>query len=279
MPRILLTNDDGDLAEGLGALAHELSQWAEVVVVAPDRERSGCGRSITLHHPLRLTTLRPSPRPGEWHVVNGTPTDCVNLAVHYVLADRRPDLVVSGINHGLNLGDDVFYSGTVNAACEALQLDVPAVALSQEPEGRVQAAPSAEDPGSTTRSPTGEKRMVQSARFASILLRRLVDGGVRPDLLLNVNFPAAETQGVLVTRLGRRVYRDVVVAKTDPRGQAYYWLAGKPQWDDAAGNDQEAILRGYVSVTPLRMSGFTDDQAMQDLTSVLNGLVLDPARA
>jgi 5'-nucleotidase len=258
MPRILLTNDDGYLAEGLGALADELGRWAEVVVVAPDRERSGCGRSITLHHPLRLIALRPGPRPGEWHTVNGTPTDCVNLAVHYVLADRRPDLVVSGINHGLNLGDDVFYSGTVNAACEARQFDLPAVALSQEP---------------------GEREMTESARLASLLLRRLLDGGPPAGLLLNVNFPAAAMRGVLATRLGRRVYRDVVVAKTDPRGQAYYWLAGKPQWDDAAGNDQEAILRGFVSVTPLRMSGFTDDQAMQELAAVLEGLVFDPARA
>jgi 5'-nucleotidase len=254
MPRILLTNDDGYLAEGLGALADELGRWAEVVVVAPDRERSGSGRSITLHHPLRLTELKPAPRAGSWHLVNGTPTDCVNLAVHFVLADRPPDLVVSGINHGLNLGDDVFYSGTVNAACEARQFELPAVALSQEP---------------------GERDMTDSARVASLLLRRLVAEGPRPELLLNVNFPAAEIRGVQVTRLGRRVYRDVVVAKTDPRGQAYYWLAGKPQWDDAAGNDQEAILRGFASVTPLRMSGFTDDVAMEQLAKELQGLELD----
>jgi 5'-nucleotidase len=254
MPRILLTNDDGYLAEGLGALAEELAAWAEVVVVAPDRERSGSGRSITLHHPLRLTPLRPAPRPGEWHLVNGTPTDCVNLAVHFVLADRPPDFVVSGINHGLNLGDDVFYSGTVNAACEARHFDLPAVALSQEP---------------------GARSMVDSARIASALLHRLADGGPRIDTLLNVNFPAADLRGLQVTRLGRRVYRDVVVAKTDPRGQAYYWLAGQPQWDDAAGNDQEAILRGFVSITPLRMSGFTDDRAMSELAGLLDGLALE----
>ena len=108
-----------------------------------------------------------------------------------------------------------------------------------------------------------------------MLLQRLLAAGPRPELLLNVNFPAAEIRGVQVTRLGRRVYRDVVVAKTDPRGQAYYWLAGNPQWDDAAGNDQEAILRGYVSVTPLRMSGFTDERAMGDLAAELQGLGLE----
>jgi 5'-nucleotidase len=254
MPRILLTNDDGYLAEGLGELAEQLSRWAEVVVVAPDRERSGSGRSITLHHPLRLTRLHPAPRPGQWHLVNGTPTDCVNLALHFVLAEQPPDLLVSGINHGLNLGDDVFYSGTVNAACEARQFGLPAVALSQEP---------------------GRREMTDSARISSLLLRQLLAAGPRPELLLNVNFPAAEIRGVQVTRLGRRVYRDVVVAKTDPRGQAYYWLAGSPQWDDAAGNDQEAILRGFVSVTPLRMSGFTDDQAMADLSAELQALQLE----
>ena len=254
MPRILLTNDDGYLAEGLGALAEELSRWSDVVVVAPDRERSGSGRSITLHHPLRLTALRPAPRPGEWHLVNGTPTDCINLALHFVLADHPPDLVVSGINHGLNLGDDVFYSGTVNAACEARQFGLPAVALSQEP---------------------GDRAMTDSARLSALLLRRLATDGLRPELLLNVNFPAAEIRGVQVTRLGRRVYRDVVVAKTDPRGQAYYWLAGKPQWDDAAGNDQEAILRGFASVTPLQMTGFTDDHAMSELAEELQDLGLE----
>lgn len=240
---ILLTNDDGYLADGMRCLTEELSQWAEVTVVAPDRERSGCGRGITLHHPLRLDTLEPAPGPGVWHVVNGTPTDCVNLALHFVLADDPPDLVVAGINHGLNLGDDVFYSGTVNAACEAHHFDLPAVALSQE---------------------LGGIGMRESATIASSLLRELFEKGECADLL-NINIPADDIRGVRVTRLGHRVYRDVVVAKKDPRGKAYYWLAGRPEWEVPTGHDQQAILEGYVAVTPLAM-GVTDESRLEPLS-------------
>ncbi|HVS15801.1 MAG TPA: 5'/3'-nucleotidase SurE [Thermoanaerobaculia bacterium] len=245
--RVLLTNDDGYLAEGLRALARELAAWAEVWVVSPDRERSGSGRSITLHQPLRLTELVPPPGPGRWHLVNGTPTDCVNLALHYVLAESPPDLVVSGINHGLNLGDDVSYSGTVQAACEAQHFAVPAVALSQE---------------------LGDRSMADTAEVASELLRALVEAGCPRRLLLNVNFPASPISGLRWTRLGRRVYRDVVVAKTDPRGHAYYWLGGKPQWDDDPGTDQQAVLNGFVSVTPLRTAS-TDVEALPPLERLL----------
>jgi 5'-nucleotidase len=245
--RILLTNDDGYLAEGLRALAREVASWAEVWVVAPDRERSGSSRSITLHQPLRLTELTPPPGPGCWHLVNGTPTDCVNLALHYVLAERPPDLVVSGINHGLNLGDDVNYSGTAQAACEAQHFAVPAVALSQE---------------------LGDQSMAESAQVASRLLHALVEAGCPRRLLLNVNIPAAPSRGLRWTRLGRRVYRDVVVAKTDPRGQAYYWLGGKPHWEDDPGTDQQAILDGFVSVTPLRTAS-TNAEALPALEQLL----------
>lgn len=246
---ILLTNDDGYLADGMRCLADELSKWADVTVVAPDRERSGCGRGITLNHPLRIDTLEPAPGPGAWHVVNGTPTDCVNLACHFLLAESPPDLVVSGINHGLNLGDDVFYSGTVNAACEAHHFDLPAVALSQE---------------------LGGIGMRESASVASKLLRELIEQGVC-DGLLNINLPADEIRGVRVTRLGRRVYRDVVVAKKDPRGKAYYWLAGRPEWEVPTGHDQQAILDGYVAVTPLAM-GVTDEDCLERLSERLGEL-------
>jgi 5'-nucleotidase len=246
--RVLLTNDDGYLAEGLRALAREIATWAEVWVVSPDRERSGSARSITLHQPLRLTELVPPPGPGRWQLVNGTPTDCVNLALHYVLAESPPDLVVSGINHGLNLGDDVNYSGTAQAACEAQHFAVPAVALSQE---------------------LGDRSMADTAEVASRLLRALIDAGCPRRLLLNVNFPASPIRGLRWTRLGRRVYRDVVVAKTDPRGHAYYWLAGKPQWDDDPGTDQQAVLNGFVSVTPLRTAS-TDVETLPALEQLID---------
>lgn len=245
--RVLLTNDDGYLADGLRLLATEIAEWAEVWVVTPDRERSGSGRSITLYQPLRLTRLDPSPAPGRWHLANGTPADCVNLALHYLLPEQPPDLVVSGINHGLNLGDDVNYSGTVQAACEANHFAVPAVALSQELGGR---------------------SMAESARLCSKLLRAVMERGCPRRLLLSVNVPAGPLLGIRLTRLGRRVYRDVVVAKTDPRGVAYYWLGGKPQWEDDPGTDQEAVLSGYASVTPLRTAS-TDVESLPELEAMV----------
>jgi 5'-nucleotidase len=247
--RVLLTNDDGYLADGLRLLAREVAEWAEVWVVTPDRERSGSARSITLYQPLRLTALEPAPAPGRWHLVNGTPADCVNLALHYLLADTPPDLVVSGINHGLNLGDDVSYSGTVQAAFEAHHFALPAIALSQELGGR---------------------SMAESASLSARLLQKLVEAGCPRRLLLSVNLPAMAPLGFRLTRLGRRVYRDVVVAKTDPRGVAYYWLGGKPQWDGEPGTDQEAVLSGYASVTPLRAVS-TDAEALPALEELVAG--------
>ncbi len=228
MTRILVTNDDGIFSEGIRLLASALGELGEVIVVAPDREQSATGHALTLSRPLRMQKVQEN-----WYAVDGTPTDCVNLAVLSLLKDNPPDLVASGINFGLNLGDDVTYSGTVSATFEGTLLGIPSVAFSQEvAEGfSFQAA----------------------ARFARDLFEVLLAEELPPDLLLNVNLPAGPIQGVSFTRLGRRVYKQSIVEKLDPRGRKYYWIAGTPEWKRAEGTDYEAVSQGRVSVTPLHL--------------------------
>jgi len=229
LKRILITNDDGVYSEGIRLLARALRRVAEVVVVAPDREQSATGHSLTLSRPLRLQKLEEN-----WYAVDGTPTDCVNLAVLWLLKERPPDLVVSGINFGLNVGDDVTYSGTVSATFEGSLLSVPSIAFSQEVAEGLSFARSAGI----------------AARFVELLLS---EPDLPRDLLLNVNFPAGEPRGVRFSRLGKRVYKQSVIEKVDPRGQNYYWIAGTPEWQNDEGTDHEAVHLGYVSVTPLHL--------------------------
>jgi len=228
MTRILVTNDDGIFSEGIRLLAGALGELAEVWVVAPDREQSAMGHALTLSRPLRMQKVEE-----RWFAVDGTPTDCVNLAVLSVLKDHPPDLVVSGINFGLNLGDDVTYSGTVSATFEGTLLGIPSVAFSQEvAEGF---------------------SFARSAAFAKRFIAALLGQELARDLLLNVNLPAGEVHGLSFTRLGRRVYKQSIVEKLDPRGRKYYWIAGTPQWEKASGTDFEAITQGRISVTPLHL--------------------------
>ncbi|MBW8877788.1 MAG: 5'/3'-nucleotidase SurE [Acidobacteria bacterium] len=228
MTRILITNDDGIFSEGIKLLAASLSTLAEVVVVAPDREQSATGHALTLSRPLRMQKVEE-----RWYAVDGTPTDCVNLGVLALLKDKPPDLVCSGINFGLNLGDDVTYSGTVSATFEGTLLGIPSVAFSQE---------------------VGEGFSFHAAAdFARRLVEVLLGEELPRDLLLNVNVPAGPIQGVSFTKLGRRVYKQSVIEKLDPRGRKYYWIAGTPQWQRAAGTDFEAVSQGRVSVTPLHL--------------------------
>lgn len=197
-------------------------------MVAPDREQSASGHALTLSRPLRMQQMEPN-----WYAVDGTPTDCVNLAVLWLLKDDPPDLVCSGINFGSNLGDDVTYSGTVSATFEGTLLGIPSVAFSQE----VSEGFSWEN----------------AARFARNLVETLLAETVPKDLLLNVNVPAGEVQGVSFTKLGRRIYKQSIVEKLDPRGRKYYWIAGTPEWEAAAGTDFEALSLGRISVTPLHL--------------------------
>lgn len=228
MKRILVTNDDGIFSEGIRLLAQGLAEVAEVWVVAPDREQSAMGHALTLSRPLRMQKVEE-----RWFAVDGTPTDCVNLGVLTVFKDHPPDLVVSGINFGLNLGDDVTYSGTVSATFEGTLLGIPSVAFSQEvAEGF---------------------SFARSAAFARRFVGHLLGQELARDLLLNVNLPAGEIRGVSFTKLGRRVYKQSIVEKLDPRGRKYYWIAGTPQWEKASGTDYEAISRSQVSVTPLHL--------------------------
>jgi 5'-nucleotidase len=245
MAVLLVTNDDGVHAPGLAALAHALDALGDVYVVAPEREQSACGHALTLHRPLRVQRVRE-----RWFAVNGTPSDCVNLAVLGFLPER-PVLIASGINHGSNLGDDVTYSGTVSAAMEGTLLGVPSVAVSLVDGGEFEAA------GRVARE---------------VAMRMLVEGMPRKTLL-NVNVPPGQPRGVRITRLGHRVYTDKVVEQTDPRGRTHYWIGGgEPTWDAMEGTDMGAVHEGYVAVTPVHLD-LTNHHAltqMADWQAALN---------
>ncbi len=231
-PLILVANDDGIHSDGLTALADAVRHLGEVVVVAPDREQSACSHSLTLHRPLRV-----HPRgPDRW-AVDGTPTDCVNLAVSGILP-RRPSLVLSGINTGANLGDDVTYSGTVSAAMEGTLLGIPSIAVSL----------------------IGQHEFVYdaAAAFAARLATWVLASGLPADTLLNVNVPqpanGERPRGVALTRMGRRRYGDAIVEKTDPRGKKYYWIgAAELDFEDVDGTDYVAVRDGFISVTPIHL--------------------------
>jgi 5'-nucleotidase len=228
-PRILVTNDDGIYSEGLRKLAAALRPIGEVTVVAPDREQSAASHALTLNRPLRLIQLEER----EW-IVDGTPTDCVNLAVMYLLKQERPNLVVSGINFGPNLGDDVTYSGTISAAFEGALLNIPSIAFS---------------------ALIGEHfSFDRCAAFAARMTRLLLEEERDPGIVLNVNFPVEEFRGVRVTRLGKRIYSEGVVERLDPRGKKYFWIGGEPPvWHLGEGTDFQAVEEGFVSITPLHL--------------------------
>lgn len=242
--RILLTNDDGVHAPALEPLERELAALGEVTVVVPDRDQSATSHSLTLHRPLRIRQVRPN-----WHSVDGTPTDCVLIAYHGLL-DERPDLVVSGINHGPNMGEDVFYSGTVAAAIEGAMQGAPAIAASL-----------------VTREPSD---FVAASRFVRRLAELAVGQGFGDKRVLNVNIPHRpwdEIRGVQLTRLGTRVYSDTLIEKQDPRGRPYYWIGGQdPVWETHEGTDFHAVHDGYISITPLALD-LTDFKTMVDMES------------
>ena len=229
MPRILVTNDDGIYSEGLRKLAEALKPLGEVIIVAPDREQSAASHALTLNRPLRLLRLQEN----EW-IVDGTPTDCVNLAVLKLMKEARPDIVVSGINFGPNLGDDVTYSGTISAAFEGALLNIPSIAFS---------------------ALVGEHfSFDRCAAFAAELTRDALTSHLDPQIILNVNFPVKEFAGVRVTKLGKRIYSEGVIERLDPRGRKYYWIGGEPPiWHPGEGTDFEAIQEGYISITPLHL--------------------------
>jgi 5'-nucleotidase len=227
-PLVLVTNDDGINAPGLAALAEALAPLGDVYVVAPEREQSTVGHALTLHRPLRVDRLAE-----RRFAVNGTPSDCVNLAVLGLLP-AEPTLVVSGINHGSNLGDDVTYSGTVSAAMEGTLLGIPSIAVSLVgPE---------------------QGGFGEAGKIARLIAMRTLVEGLPPKTLLNVNVPGGRPKGIRFARLGHRVYKEKMVEEKDPRGKTYYWIgAGPPLWDDREATDIIAVQDGYAAVTPLHL--------------------------
>ncbi len=239
---ILVTNDDGVLSPGIQTLAKRLREIDSVIIVAPDRERSAAGHSMTLHRPLLIEKIKE-----DIYSVNGTPTDCVNIAVKGLL-DERPRLVVSGINKGPNLGDDITYSGTVAGAMEARLLGIPSLAVSINARQDFLFADAAE----------------VAARLASMVLEQ----GLSEGTLLNVNVPNvhfSEIKGTAITRLGKRIYHQMTVERVDPRGKKYYWIGGgEPDWEREEGTDFDAVDRKFVSVTPLHLD-LTDHASFERL--------------
>ncbi len=242
-PLILISNDDGINAAGIKALKKALQRLGDIYVVAPDRERSAASHSLTLHRPLRADEVAP----GEF-AIDGTPTDCIIIAVHKLLP-RKPDLVVSGINNGANLGEDISYSGTVSAAIEGTLLGIPSVAISLV--GR------------------RDFDFTQSARFAAKVAREVLSRGLPVNTLLNVNIPqtkyaagpagstrkARPLKKPLITTQGKRVYGgEVITEKIDPRGREYFWIGGDVlHWDGADNCDFAAIADGHISITPIHL--------------------------
>jgi len=234
--RVLCSNDDGILAKGLDCLERAATPLGEVWVVAPDREQSATSHSLTLHHPLRPVQLAER----RWQV-DGTPTDCVMLAIEALMPDR-PDFVLSGVNHGPNMGEDVLYSGTVAAAMEGLALGVPSIAVSYA--GRLMRA--------------DDSPLDDLVEPLTVLLAHLVALPAFPaSTLLNVNIPsvpASEIKGVKLTRLGRRVFNDSIAKMKDPWGRPIFWIGGgSVTWESEEGTDIHAVRDGFISVTPLHL--------------------------
>ncbi|MGD8360979.1 MAG: 5'/3'-nucleotidase SurE [Gemmatimonadota bacterium] len=241
--RILCTNDDGYMALGLSVLADAARSQGEVALVAPDREQSATSHSLTIHRPLRARISQDGA-----YVVDGTPTDCVIMAVNELLG-YRPDFCLSGVNHGSNMGEDVLYSGTVAAAMEATVIGIPSVALSYT--------------GDDYETLDGWQPLLEG--FLGQILAR---DPFPPHTLLNVNLPAvppAEVRGIKVTSLGQRHYRDSITKTMDPKGREYFWIGGGiSAWTGAEDADFRAVQDGYISVTPLHLD-LTDYTTLEEI--------------
>jgi len=248
--RILLSNDDGYFAKGLLVLAAALKERANITIVAPDKNRSAASNSLTLELPLRAYEIEPN-----FYKVDGTPTDCVHLAITGLI-ETEPDMVIAGINHGANMGDDVLYSGTLAAATEGRFLGFPAIAISlasNEPQ-----------------------YFETAAEVAVYLLQRIQEKPLAQDVVLNVNvpdIPAAELKGYQVTRLGQRHKSEPVIKSQDPRGRPIYWV-GPPGLarDDGFGTDFDAVKNNYVSITPLQLD-LTRYELMDELSEWIDETV------
>jgi len=241
-PKILLSNDDGIRSEGLRALYEALKDFADVTVVAPDRERSAVGRALTLHRPLRCEKVEEN-----WYAVDGTPTSCVYIGIHAIMKEK-PDMVLGGINRGPNLGEDITYSGTVSIAMEGALLGIPSVAFSL----------------ATFKDFLWES----AAKWAVRITKKVYERGIPKGCCLNVNIPNlpyGEVKGVKVTRQGKKDYTEKVEERRDPWGRVYYWIGGEePNWKAEPGTDYWAVKNGFVSITPIHLD-LTDYRALKEL--------------
>lgn len=242
MKKILISNDDGYLAPGIAWLAKKLGEIAEIIVVAPDRNRSGASNSLTLEAPLRVHKVRDG-----WFCVNGTPTDCVHVAITGLL-DILPDMVVSGINGGLNLGDDVLYSGTVAAAIEGRFLGLPSLAFSLDDQ---------------------IEHYEAAACIAKVMVQNVFQNPLPPNTILNINIPDKplnELKEYEITRLGRRHKAENSVQQEDPRGNTVYWIGlPGPEEEAGPGTDFYAVRAGHVSISPIQLD-WTNYQSFDDLS-------------
>jgi 5'-nucleotidase len=259
-PLILLTNDDGHFSPALTALARRLRRAAEVRIVAPDRERSANSLSLTLRRPLRLFSVRPGV-----FAVDGTPADCIYLALKSLLP-RRPDLILSGMNLGPNLGEqDIAYSGTVAAAIQGTFLGIPSVAVSLIPDA------------------SGKFDVGPAAEFVAAVAGRLLAKRLPPGITLNINIPSTPIKGVRITGLGQKRYEPEVIEKKDPRGRLYYWIGtSHPTGSGDATSDIRAVAEGFISITPLHTDltdyGMMDHPRLGALRSCFRALTGGPAR-
>ncbi|TNF54862.1 5'/3'-nucleotidase SurE [bacterium] len=245
MSVILVTNDDGWNSQGISVLAKTLQSLGEVYIIAPEGEQSAVGHALTLHRPLKFEKIN-----NRTYFINGTPTDCVILGVNKLLP-TKPHLIVSGINHGGNMGDDITYSGTVAAAIEGTLLNIPSIAFSFAGEVHGKVRPS---------------RLNEAAKFARRLARKVIKQGLPPDTFLNVNVPDCQKiKGIELTRQGKRVYDNSIQEMSDPRGRKHYWIGGGiPLWESGEDTDFKAVRSGYISVTPVHLD-LTNHKALKYL--------------
>jgi 5'-nucleotidase len=253
-PTILLTNDDGYYAEGLEALYKSLSKLADVIVVAPDQNCSGVSHKISLNTPLRLRKITEN-----IFALNGSPADCIHIALHVVLEGKKPDMVISGINHGLNLGEDTAYSGTVAAAYEGQAHQIPSIAVS------------------TNRSSSHLYEFKHACHTSRLFVQKILAGELPDHCMWNLNIPAEKPLGVKFTRLDSRSFQSSIIKRSDPRGEPYYWIGPyHPVYDAEEGTDFHAFKAGYVSATPLKVE-MTHYQVLDSISTEEKSAVLSEA--
>lgn len=234
--KILISNDDGYFSKGIEVLEKTLKKFGETIVVAPQTDQSGMAHALTLNRPLRTQQIQPNR-----YIVDGTPADCIHFAAQDIFKDQLPDLIVSGINHGANLGEDVWYSGTVGAAIEGSLMGIRSIALSVVPLDK------------------SDYNFDPAVHFLENHLSKLLEMGSKTsDIIYNINIPSfdkSQVDEIEVTRLGSRRYKSTLVRNLDPRGKVYFWIGGeKLDFDQIEGTDSNAIRKGHISVTPIHMN-------------------------